>query len=207
MKRLKSMLVKIPEDYVIETTKDGVETVNVIFNGPGTFARIPTFFIEDEDWRRPDEDDEDEEIRGGESKESFRARDTPDARQVKKTLIFFNEFVEGERVNPEMVNSLGVSKIQITEQQYENVPIIDLLREAEGTAVWSDNGTTKYYIYNTYQRQDNGVWVVNTPMMYDATLYDMNNGFDKTMYVMISTMDPLFTPAKRGIPLPPRLRF
>lgn len=205
MKKLKSMFVKIPEDYVIETTENGVETVNVIFNGPGTFARIPTFFIEDEDWRRPGEDDEDEEIRGGESKESFRARATPDARQVKKTLIFFNEFVDGERVNPEMMNSLGVSKIQITREQYDNVPVIDLLRKAEGTAVWSDDGTTNYYTYITYQ--DNGVWVPTTPMQYDATLSYANSGFDQTMYVMISTMDPKRKYGYSEKPLPPRLRF
>lgn len=197
-KRLKSMFVTIPEDYLIKE-EDGVLTINVIFDGPGTFAaRIPLFCIQD--WDDPDEDDE--EIRGGESKRSL-PEITAGATRVEKTLIFFNQFVDGKPVNPK--NSLGVSKIQITREQFVNVPIIDLLRKAEGTAVWSDNGTTKYYIYSTYQ--DNGVWVINTVLQYDATLYDMNRGFDSTMYVMISTVNPLFTPAKGGIPLPPRLRF
>ena len=156
----------------------------------------------------------------GESKESMKKEEKNTA-----TVVFFNDSIANNDVDPEVTSSLGVSTIEITKDQWKDVPIIDLLRTASDAGGY--NGTlwkevqkgglisnAPLYMYMTYKKD--GQWVKGTPILdTSVTLYQANLPFEDNfgkpdiIYLMISIRDPETLPqGYKGVePLPPQLRL
>ncbi len=123
------------------------------------------------------------------------------------TVVFFNEFdLFGDKVDP-FVEGRGVSA-NVTSNY--DIPLITLLREAKGAAVWKEKTDPGLYLYSAFKDRD--VWKQNSLLDPNKSLRQLNllpdgNLGDK-VYIMISSKKPKYVnPAyRRGTPLPASLR-
>ena len=127
-----------------------------------------------------------------------------------RRLVFFNEYdLHHHKIDPTTAianEDFGVAETLIRRNEYENEPIINLLDRADGFILWRKTEDTKYYLYMTYK--EGGTLQQGTPLPLNdrTTLPDLNIHFDEVIYIMISTVDPRYTPGNPIIePLP--LRF
>ena len=140
---------------------------------------------------------EEKTITGGEEKRE---------KEGRTTVVFFNEFnLFGDRVDPFVVEGMGVSKVEVADL---DTPLLVLLREARGTLVWKDKTDPGLYLYSAYKDRD--VWVQNTLLDPSKSLRDHNllpdgnRPFD--CYLMVSSKNPRYQGVPEGKALPASLR-